>query len=173
MKKKGKEIKKVKLDNLNVQQLIGLIEEMQAKFDVVDDFLQVKFAKDYTDLLQKYKHTISMAWGLDGEFQFEPAHAYEAVEKFRKLNPSLVNMAEILLHFVTEALGFINDCGDIGAETYNDLYEFFEEALQILKKEGLLQNFKPQLVKIVNDCENIGYGFCDDMSDLFSKYFEN
>ncbi len=163
---------KSKLSNLTTKELIEIIEEMQQKFDVVDDFLQAKFSKENTDLLKKYKKKISKGFEPDdlaGDFDIESA--YEAIESFRKLKTKPEELAEILFHFINEGIQFYDDYGDIDDDILEDMLDYYKETLIMLKENNLLESFKIQCLDLVKRSKNSGYGFGDDINDLYYEYY--
>ena len=158
-----------KLNKQTKEELLGLIIEMQEKFSKVDDYLQSKYSENILSVVKKYKKQITNAIYIDtnnyGKSDFTPA--YEAIENFKKLIHKPKELVEILLHFIQCGIQLINDFGDYDEGFYEDMEEYFKEAIELAKSNNLLSQYESQCLELIKKSENTGYGFNEALSDLY------
>ena len=95
----------------------------------------------------------------------------KAISDFKKLGVSDDNLADLMLFYVETGVEFTNDFGDINESFYSSLEKTYEQALNLMRKNGLLEKFADRAEKIMSDTSDIGWGFHDYITQVYFEFY--
>lgn len=153
-----------------VNEIIGLYQ----KFSDVKDYYALTLSKDgMADVLEKYKKIVQNEFFPSRGFgKLRLSVARKAVNDFKKMSTSNVDIADIMLFYVESGVEFTNAYGDINESFYSSIESMYEAALKHICKSELVEDFYTHCEEVVNDTSGIGWGFHDTLADLFGTYME-
>lgn len=130
---------------------------------------------DQESLLEPYKRAIRREFYPDrGLPRLDLVAARKALNDFKKLNPRLETVAELLVYYVEQGVACTLEYGDIHAQFYSSLESAFEEAIVLIKRSKapqLIEGLYTRLEDIVSDTVNIGWGFHDYLKEVFHNEY--
>ncbi|MBU1901298.1 hypothetical protein KKG82_02935 [Patescibacteria group bacterium] len=167
---------KKELKKLDKDKLIDLVADLYKKNKSVKEFLDFYVNPDERELFDKYRDKVFEAFYPKRGFNLKLKDGKQAISDFKKLGPSSIFLADLMLFYVETGVKFTNDFGDIDEGFYSSLETTFVAALTLMRNENLLDNFADRAGKVVTDTRNIGWGFhdylCEVHSDFYSDYYE-
>jgi hypothetical protein len=160
------------LQHLDQKEMIKLIRDLYQLSKENRIFLTSRMGIcDQEPLLEPYKRAIRREFYPDrGLPRLNLAAARKALNDFKRINPQLETVAELLVYFVEQGVACTREYGDIHAQFYSSLESAFVEAITLIREsedEQIIEKFRPRLREIVADTVNIGWGFHDYLQDVF------
>jgi hypothetical protein len=163
---------KAKLTDFDHAGLLGLIQDLYSANKDNQAFLHARFALG-DDVLEPYKATLDR-WLWPDVFKNQDtsvAKAKKAISDFKKAVGQSEGLAELMVFYCEQAVGFSDDVGLQDEVYFGALVRMFEQALQAIAV--LPDGERPALYARMDDVRcvshNLGYGVGDDMDDLFAK----
>lgn len=151
----------------------GLVQDLYAASKDNQAFLHARFALG-DDVLKPYKTTLQR-WLWPDVFKNQDtsvAKAKKAIADYKKAVGRPEGMAELMVFYCEQAVGFSNDVGLQDEGYFDALVRMFEQALKIIAV--LPEAARPALWDRLDGVRNIshgfGYGVGDDMDALLLKH---
>ena len=166
-----REIKK-QLNKMDKNVLVNHISEMYKKYKPVKEYIEFNLNPIEPDILSKYKKNIRECFYPIRGMQFKFSLAKQLLKDYKKLNPSITSLADLLLYFVECGIEFTNDFGDIDEDFYTSLENVYDSALNLCPKIKDIESLKKRALKIVDESSNIGWGFNNGIIDIYYSYFK-
>jgi len=159
--------------NFSKEEMVREVAELSRTFSEVRELYQSKLTEGGSaELLEKYKGIV--------EHEFFPAHGFgkarlsvarKAVTDFKKLNPDMHSVADIMLYYAEMGVRFTSEYGDIDEPFYNSMESMYEAAALFVTEHKIGQQYQARFEKMVADTSGIGWGFHDQLTYLYEKYF--
>jgi hypothetical protein len=162
---------KKELVKLDKDKLIGLISELYKNNIGVKEYLDFYANPNEEALFEKYKYKVYEAFYPKRGYALKLSDGKKAISEFKKLKPSSILLADLMLCYVETGVSFTNDFGDIDERFYSSLESVFAQSLLLMKKENLLNEFEVRANKILEDTDNMGWGFNDTLSDIYFEFY--
>lgn len=161
------------LAELTKKELINEISFLFKMDSFSKDYLSSKFSQGLEhSLLEKYKQQVKNEfYPQRGEPKLRLSIAKKAVSEFKKISKSQADIADIMVFYVENGVGFTCDYGDIDESFYSSMESMFENVLKFIQKHNLGKDFNTRCKKIVDDTKFIGWGFHDRLGYLYDFYF--
>lgn len=166
------ELKK-ELKKFDKTKIIELITDLYKKNKSVKEYLDFFVNPDENDLFKKYRDKVLEAFYPKRGFGLKIKDAKQAIADFRKIEPSKLLLADIMLYYVECGVKFTNDFGDVDEQFYMSIEKMYLQALTLMQKEDLLDKFRERALKIVNDSDGMGWGFHDELSGIHYDFYSN
>jgi hypothetical protein len=163
---------KSELETLDKKHLIELISEIYRKDKNVREFFEYYLKPDEAKLFEKYKRQVREGFYPQHGDALRLSVARQAINNFKKYEPSKELLADLMLYYVECGVEFTNDFGDISESFYTSIAVMFRSTLDLIQREGYLDRFKERATKIVQDSDGIGWGFSDDVGDCYYDYYD-
>lgn len=163
---------KSELGKLDKETLINHISELYKKYKPVKEYFDFYINPEENKILKLYKDKVTEGFFPKRGYQLKLSISRKAINDFKKLGTSQESVADLLLHFVENGVEFTNTYGDIDENFYTSIENTYDNALDILDKNGILEKFKERAYKILTDTEGIGWGFHDYLGDLYHQHYE-
>ncbi|OFX27573.1 MAG: hypothetical protein A2041_11905 [Bacteroidetes bacterium GWA2_31_9b] len=167
-----KDIKK-ELKKLDKEKLIELVADLYKNNKSVKDFFDFYVNPNEKELFMKYRNKVVQAFYPKRGFGYKLKDGKQAISDFKKIGPSSVLLAELMLTYVETGTKFTREYGDINESFYSSLESTFYNALSLIDKENMLDKFEDKVVEIVNKTEGIGWGFYDYIVQVFCEFYPN
>ncbi len=161
------------LKNASKEELINDIADLFKRFEMVQDYYQVKLsATEAPEVGAKYRKII--------ENEFFPARGFgkarlsvakKAIADYRKISKTAAGVADIMIFYVEQGVKFTCAYGDIDEAFYNSMASMYEQAVKWILKHQLQSLFEARCAKIVADTSGIGWGFPDDLEEIYATAF--
>jgi hypothetical protein len=166
---------KAKLASFDRVELLSLVQDLYAAYKDNQTFLHTRFGLG-EDVLGTYKETIKR-WLWPDIFRRQDttsvAKAKQAVADYKKAVGDPIGLAELMVFFCEQGVGFCNDVGNDDEVYLGSLVRMFGQALKLAKtlpdsSQGGLIN---RLDRVRGIGHNLGY-VGEDMDIIFAKYTE-
>jgi len=162
-----KELAKKKKDDL-----IKEISSLCQKFPQVKEYYKAQ-SGDVTDILKSHIDIIEKEF-VEGKRRGMPkarlSVAKQAVNGFRKLIYDAELVADVMLTFV-ECISNFNDEFNVREEDYyTEPEDMFEEALQLIKENGLTDKFQERTYDIFDGATD-AYGHYDSLKERYEEVY--
>jgi len=153
-----------------VQDLYGASKENQA-------FLHSRFGVG-GDVLKPYKEAIKRwLWPnvLGRHAEASVAKAKQAVSQYKNAVGDGAGLAELMVYFCEQGVGFSADVGYEDESYLNALVRMFAEALVLVDTlpAGERNAFVARLERVRDLGDRIGYGASDSLDDLFAQFVDD
>ena len=151
--------------------LLDLVKDLYAANKENQTFLHTRFALG-EDALEPYKRTIARWLWPDviRNQNVSVAKAKQAISNYRKAVNDPAGLAELLVFYCENAIGFSNDVGYCDESYLAALVRTFEQALVIVNTlPDSEQHVLIARLDHVRAIGQIGYGVGDDLDDLFAQ----
>lgn len=162
---------KKQLQKLDKDKLIDLISELYKKDKFVKEFLSFQINQDEKGLFEKYRNKVYEAYFPKRGYKLKLREAKQAISEFKKFNPPVQLVADLMLFYVETGVKFSNEFGDIDEKFYLSLANTYNAALKFIQKENLLESFADRAGCIVSDSSHFGWGFHDDLRDIYDEFY--
>jgi len=162
---------KSELAKLDKKALIEIIADLCKKNKPVQEYLNFYFQPDEDGLFEKYKAKVYEAFFPKRGFGYNLKQGKQSISDFKKLSPSPVLVADLMLFYVETGVDFTNDFGDIDETFYNSLESTFAAALKMMRKEEILDRFKERASMIMKNTEHIGWGFHFVLRETYYQFY--
>lgn len=164
---------KAKLTSFDHTGLVDLLRDLYAAHRDNQTFLHARFGLG-EDVLQPYKQTIHR-WLWPDVLRNQDtsvAKAKQAIANYRKAVGAPAGLAELMVFYCEQAVGF---CSDIGYEDENyfaALVRIFEQALTVANTlpPSVRDALVARLDRVRRISQKLGYGVGDDMDFVVAKY---
>ncbi len=164
---------KKELQNLDKSELINLFAELYKKNKSVKEFLDFYVNPNEKEVFKKYRDKVYEAFYPKRGYGYKLRDGKQAISDFKKLEPSVDLIADLMLFYVETGVEFTNDFGDIDETFYSSMETTYAAALKLMKKEDLLDKFADRAGKVVKNKRNIGWGFHNHLSDIHFEFYED
>ena len=164
------EIKK-ELKKLDKDKLIELLTDFYKKNKSVKEALDFYVNPNEKELFEKYRNIVFKAFYPSRGYNLKLKDAKQAIADFKKLEPTAVFLADLMLFYVETGVKFTNDYGDIDEGFFASIGTTYFAALTLMSKENLLDKFADRAGKVVSDTSNIGWGFHDYLEDVHADFY--
>ena len=163
---------KTKLADFDRAGLLGLTQDMYAASKDNQTFLHAHFGLG-SDVLKPYKATIER-WLWPDVFKNQDtsvAKAKKAIADYKKAIGQPEGLAELMVFYCEQAIGFSNDVGLDDEGYYDALVRMFEQGLKIVTAlpEAQREPFLDQLEDVRASGQDIGWGVGDDFNWLWRQ----
>jgi hypothetical protein len=164
---------KAKLASLDRIALTGLIQDLYAAHKDNQTFLHTRFSMG-EDVLKPYKEKLDR-WLWPDMLRNQDtsvANAKQAISNYRKAIGNPAGLAELMVSYCENAVGFSNDIGYQDEGYFDALVNMFEQALKVIcqlpaaDRDSLIV----RLERVRTTVHNLGYGVGDDMDSLLADY---
>jgi phage-related protein len=164
---------KAKLANLDRIGLTGLIRDLYAAHKDNQTFLHARFGLG-EDVLKPYKEKLDRWLWPDvlRNQNTSVANANQAISSYRKAVGEPGGLAELMVSYCENAVGFSNDVGYQDEGYFNALVHMFEQALKVTRQLPVddRDSLIVRLGRVRTISHNLGYGVGDDMDSLLAEY---
>jgi predicted GNAT family acetyltransferase len=167
----GKRDLKKELADFDKKMLIGLISNLYDKNKSVKEYLDYFLKPDEQAMLKIYRTKVKEAFYPKRGFGFNLAAGEKAISDFRKLNPSIDSLINLMLHYVECRVQFTRDYGDIDENYYLSMEKTYRDSLELIDINMLHDKFKDKALKIFLNSENTGWGFNETLGDFYYETF--
>ncbi len=164
---------KAKLVPFDRTGLLGLVHDLYAASKENQMFLHARFDVD-KDGLEPYKETIAR-WLWPDVLRNQNASvvkAKQAISSYRKATGEPAGIAELMVFYCEQAVGFCSSVGYQDEGYLNALVRMFEQALAVT--DQLSDSQRGTLIARLDRTRDVGhdlgYGVGDDMDSLLAKY---
>jgi Family of unknown function (DUF6155) len=168
----GKRDLKKELAEYDKKMLIGLISDLYDKNKSVKEYLDYFLKPDEQALLKAYKTKVKEAFYPKRGFGFNLAAGKKAISDFRKLNPSIESIIDLMLHYVEYGVQFTKDFGDIDENYYLSMEKTYRDSLELIDINSLHDKFKDKALKIFENSYNTGWGFNEALGNFYYETFQ-
>jgi hypothetical protein len=97
----------------------------------------------------------------------------KAIADYKKLKPSPVDVADLMVFFVEQGCLFTNQYGDMWESFYTAFENNYRAALDYVFQNELEDIFKGRFEECVRLTEDCGWGFNDVLGDYFFEYYQD
>lgn len=160
------------LSQFSKEQLILQILELNKKYKDVRSYYKFSLNPDLTAEREKLKNAVYECFFPKRGYKLRLKEARKIISDFKKLEPDVESLADVMMHYVESGVEFTDEYGDIGEPFYNSVASMFGNTAKLIKENGLKETFIVRAKKIMDDTSNIGWGFHDELSDIYYDYFE-
>ena len=167
----GKRDLKKELAEYDKKMLIGLISDLYDKNKSVKEYLDYFLNPDEQVILKAYKTKVKEAFYPKRGFGFNLAAGKKAISDFRKLNPSIESLIDIMLYYAECGVQFTKDYGDINENYYLSIERTFRDSMELIGLNQLHDKFKDKAFNIYQNSENTGWGFNETLGDFYYETF--
>jgi len=167
----GKRDLKKELAEYDKKMLIGLISDLYDKNKSVKEYLDYFLNPDEQVILKAYKTKVKEAFYPKRGFGFNLAAGKKAISDFRKLNPSIESLIDIMLYYAECGVQFTKDYGDINENYYLSIERTFRDSMELIDLNQLHDKFKDKAFNIYQNSENTGWGFNETLGDFYYETF--
>ena len=164
---------KQELRKLDKEKVISLVSELYKNNQSVKEYVDFYINPKENELFDKYRNKVFEAFYPKRGYDFKLKEGKKAISEFKKLRPSSLLIADLMLFYVETGVKFTNEFGDISESFYSSLETTYGAALKLMEKENLLVELKDRAEEIVNDTCNIGWGFHDYLGQVYSSFYED
>ena len=166
------------LNTLSKDEIIQIVLEIYDSYSDVKEKLNAQFAEDKTTLLKealdKYKFIIrNEFFPSKGADKCRVSVCKKAISDFKKLKPSPIDVADLMVFFVEQGCQYTSMYGDMWESFYTSIENNYRSALDYIFQNELENLFKDRLKKCVDLTEDCGWGFNDVLGDFFYEYYED
>jgi len=164
---------KAKLASLDRIGLTGLIQDLYAANKENRTFIHTRFGLG-EDVLKPYREKLDRWLWPDvlRNQNISVANAKQAISSYRKAIGDPAGLAELMVSYCENAVGFSNDVGYQDEGYFYALLNMFEQALKAIRR--LPADDRDALVarleNVRTSSRNLGYGVSDDLDSLFADY---
>lgn len=151
--------------------LVSLVLELYKANKAVKEYVDHLVAPDERGAFNKYRDKVLESFYPKRGMNYSLKDGKKAISDFKKLGPSPILLADLMLFYVETGVSFTNDFGDINESFYSSLEKTYDAALKLMRQESLLDRFADRAAKVVDDTRDIGWGFHDYLSDAYSEYY--
>jgi len=162
---------KNELKKLDKNKLIDLVAELYKKNKSVKEFFDFYINPDEKELFNKYRYKVFEAFYPTRGYKYNLKDGKQAISNFKKLGPSPIWLADLMLYYVETGIKFTNDFGDLDEGFYSSMETTYVAALTLMKKESLLDKFADRAGKVVSDTSDIGWGLHYYLGDVFASFY--
>jgi hypothetical protein len=164
---------KAKLASLDRLALTALLQDLYAANKENQTFVHTRFGLG-EDVLKPYKETLDRWLWPDvlRNQNISVAKAKHAISSYRKAVGDPGGLAELMVSYCENAVGFSNDVGYQDEGYFNALVNMFEQALKVIRQlpAGDRDVLIARLERVRAIGHNFGYGVGDDMDSLLAEY---
>lgn len=154
------------------EQLINQILELNKKYKDVKAYYEFSINPDITAKKGNVKEAVLECFFPKRGYKLRLKDARKAISDFKKLEPDIESLADVMIYYVECGVRFTNDYGDIDEPFYNSIAGMFDDAAKFINDNELNTIFAARAHKIMEDTSDIGWGFHDELSDIYYNYFE-
>lgn len=163
---------KAKLADFDRLGLLGLVQDLYAASKDNQAFLNARLGLG-DDPLKPYKATVER-WLWPDVFKnqdYSVSKAKKAIADYKKAVGRAEGLAELMVFYCEQALGFSNEVGLDDTGFYDALVRMFEQALKVVMAmpEAQREPFLDQLEDIRVDGQGFGWGVGDDFNALWRR----
>lgn len=158
------------LSNKSEKELIEDIINLFSKIPQVKEYYTLTFSDAGEDsVLEKYKKIVTNEFfPTRGYGKLKLSVARKAISDFKKISKKSSSVADIMLHYVEQGVGFTNQYGDIDGPFYDSMEKMFTSTMTFIEKYDLLPEFKERCESVIDDaCE--GWGFKCNLSEIYDE----
>jgi len=164
---------KAKLAGFDRIGLMGLIQDLYAAQKDNQTFLHTRFGLG-EDVLKPYKETLDR-WLLPDVLRNQDisvAKAKKAISDYRKAVGEPAGLAELMVLYCENAVGFSNDVGYQDGDYFYALVQMFEEALKLTRElpAGDRDALMVRLHGVRTSSQTLGFGLTADLDSLLADY---
>lgn len=164
------------LNELENSAVISLVLDLYDAYPDVRDNLECRFSNDggsRTLLLEKFKKIIQDEYfPSKGEEKCRINVCKKAIADFKKLKPTVQDVADLMVFFVEQGCLYTSAYGDMWESFYTAFENNYRAALEYVFKNGLQDEFKDRLKECLRLTENCGWGFNDTLGDYFYEFYQ-
>lgn len=164
---------KKELEKLDKAELIGLVADLYKKHKSVKELLDFYVAPNERELFNKYRDRVVEAFFPKRGFQYSIKAGKKAISDFKKLEPTVELIAELMLFYVETGIRFTKEFGDIDETFYSSMESTYADALKRIHQYRLLDTFASRAREIVRNANQTGWGFYDALSDIYTDYYDD
>ena len=168
-------VKKI-LTSMPKEEIISMVLEMYDARKEAKEYLEFYANPDEDGKLEEYKKIIVEEFyphkaNRLGNTRFSVCR--KAVSDYKKLKPSPVKLADLMLCYVENACHFTNDYGDMWEQYYTSVENNYKKTMAFIAKNNMLEYFKPRLKQCVEWVSPCGWGIADTIADIYYEHFPN
>ncbi len=164
---------KTKLADFDRAGLLGVIQVLYAALRENQDFLHARFGLG-EDALKPYMTAIQRWLWPDvlKNQHTSVANAKKAISDYKKAIGRPDDLAELMVHYCEQAVGFCDDVGYEDESYFNALLRMFQQALFIIDRlpEVRRDELLDRLDTVRRRAHNFGYGVGDEMDSLLRDH---
>ena len=162
------------LSDKTKKQLVDEITNLYKRYDIVKEHYTLIIDKNDDSVLDKYKAIVKQEFLPSGEIGVPTLRlsvARKAITDYKKLSPSNVSVADIMLTYVEAGVECANCFGDLYESFYTSMESMYDRSLKYIVKEDVFDKFSERLENIINEAPE-GWCFRDSLADLYSTCYE-
>jgi hypothetical protein len=164
---------KAKLAGFDRSGFVGLIQDLYTAQKDNQTFLHTRFGLG-EDVLKPYKETLDRWLSPDvlRNQDISVAKAKKAISDYRKAVGEPAGLAELMVLYCENAVGFSNDVGYQDGPYFDALAQMFEGALKLTLElsAGDRDALVVRLQDVRTSSQNLGYGLTAELDDLLADY---
>jgi len=152
---------------------MGLIQDLYAAQKDNRTFLHTRFGLG-EDVLKPYKETLDRWLSPDvlRNQDISVAKAKKAISDYRKAVGEPAGLAELMVLYCENAVGFSNDVGYQDGDYFYAVVQMFEEALNLTHQlpAGDRDALTVRLLRVRTSSQYLGFGLTDALDSLLADY---
>lgn len=152
---------------------MGLIQDLYAAQKDNRTFLHTRFGLG-EDVLKPYKETLDRWLSPDvlRNQDISVAKAKKAISDYRKAVGEPAGLAELMVLYCENAVGFSNDVGYQDGDYFYAVVQMFEEALNLTHQlpAGDRDALTVRLLRVRTISQDLGFGLTDALDSLLADY---
>jgi hypothetical protein len=165
---------RAELQNMDSDELIGLIKDLYERADENRSFVEARLAVG-DDPLIPFKKRIEEALYPDPIHgpPISIAAARKVVSDYRAASGDPGGLLDLMLYYVECGTEMTLDYGDMDEAFYSSLESMFDRAIKQLEgsEPGMVATYLPRAVRIVRRAEGLGWGYYDYLAARLSDSF--
>ena len=168
------EVKKY-LRAMEKEELVNEITELIKLYPAVKEYYAIILNPDAEkEVLAKYKMTVENEFFPSrGDGKLRHTLVNNAIQDFRKISQSPVNVASLMLYYPELGVEFTNAYGDIDEQFYVAISHGYSRALKYISENNLEETFHDQASKIMENTDRVGWGFNEAMIGIYFEYYSD
>lgn len=152
-------------------EIIQLLLELYSARKEAQEYLDFFAVPNEQWKVEEYKRIIRKefypARNSDPKLRFSVCR--KAISDFKKLKPSPVAMAELMVSYMEYACRFAGEMGDLWEQYYASVEGNFERTLVFLHKNSLWVQFDVRIRQCLHYVANCGWGFPDTLWAYYNQ----
>ena len=165
---------KIELEKLTKKDLEKLLIDLYKHNKQTTEYLDTKFnVTSENNLMEKYRNIIKNEFFPDkGEAELRYSVMNKAFNDFKKITINIDFIIDLKLFQVENGIMFTKEYGDIDERFYNNIENFYHEALTLILKNNLRKKYEDRCQMIQINSQGFGWGFSDAMFDTFYAFYD-
>ena len=157
------------LKGMEKDDIIKLLLDVYDAKKEAREYLDYRMAPNEKGKLKEYKEIIEEEFFPFGRYdpKIRLSVCRKAISDFKKLNPSVRSIADLMVFYMETACEAANVYGDLWEEFYDSVEGNFEKTLKFLVKNNLVDKFHSRIEHCLELAESSGWGFPDSLNDIY------